>query len=103
MMLKILATELTYQQYPNMTPRKPRQLFVTRSQNLASKVRETFDGMYSTYTGTTNPSTTMKHRQRVLLNLDQEARRRCRRFGELTDDDFPLFLSFDHVSLSLFV
>ena len=95
-MMKMLATEVTSQQYPDMVVSKPRQLFVTRSQNLAFKVKETFDQMYSTHI--LENSRAIEHRQHLLVNADEEERQKCKRFGILTDDEFPLFVSFDHVS-----
>ena len=90
MVMKMLATEMTHQQYPDMMPSKPRQLFVTRSQHLASKVKETFDEMYNSHL--LGISHSPERRQHALVNVDG------RRFGMLTDDEFPLFVSFDHVS-----
>ncbi|KAI0089802.1 hypothetical protein BDY19DRAFT_992766 [Irpex rosettiformis] len=98
MMMKMLATESTFHQYPEMMPSKPRQLFVTRSQNLASKVKESFDGMYQTHIlGSLNPSNANDFRRHALVDADEEEMKKCKRFGELVDDDFPLFLSFDHL------
>ena len=96
MQMRMLAAEVTYQQYSQMSSSKPRQLFVTRSQNLASKVKETFYEMYNTHiSGVSSSSETG---QQLLVNADEENRRECKRFGMLTNDEFPLFVSFDHVS-----
>ena len=99
MVMKILANELTYAQYPDMSEKKPRQLFVTRSQYLATKVKDMYEGMYYAHV---QEGRSVGPSPQALVDADEEVRHGangCQRFGDLNDDDFPLFVSFDRVSL----
>jgi hypothetical protein len=78
---------------------KPRQLFVTRSQNLADKVRESFARLYETHVlgsptsrqDPTNRNTEFNEQITWSAELPSS-------FAALTAEHFPLFMSFDTVS-----
>jgi hypothetical protein len=101
--MKILATECTFAIYPDMMGRKPRQLFVTRSQTLATKMCETYRGMHQAHVPGLVPNSlgVSASRGQRLVDTSEELRRDNKRFGQLSDDDFPLFVSFDRVGVLL--
>ncbi|KAI0693636.1 hypothetical protein BC835DRAFT_1415776 [Cytidiella melzeri] len=96
MVMKMLATECAYAQHPDMMDAKPRQIFVTRSQHLAVKVKETFEETYRAHApGRRSDAPARSSAQRVLVNDDEERADKHKRFGSLDDIDFPLFVSYD--------
>lgn len=107
MLFKILGIERAWQVLGDGSPR-PRQLFVTQSRVLAEKVEEYFSKMsvsLASAARTTKELEELAARKRLqrdqgLVDRDEEVYQ-CgdlpQRFGELKDEHFPLFLTFDHV------
>jgi hypothetical protein len=112
MLYKMLAVEATYLENKDSFTRRPRQLFVTQSRVLAARVKEYYDSLALTLgkvkkggPGNESEPETVKNRgDDVLLagGMDDDGlpHRLPRRFDELEEKDFPLFLSFDQVSTS---
>lgn len=99
MVMKMLAMECTWLQYPEMGE-KPRQMFVTRSPHLATKVGETFFKMLEAHIPGVKLTQKVVTGRRPLIGRDEEEKRRHIRLGDLNDEDFPQFLSYDCVSES---
>jgi hypothetical protein len=107
MLFKMLGLERTWQVHQDSMPR-PRQVFVTQSRMLAGKVEEYFVKMLeSLAAGAQSPKELAKHasigvvRDEGLVDLDDEENWRSdlpKRFSELRDNHFPLFVTFDKVS-----
>ncbi|KAG6867452.1 hypothetical protein C0993_002572 [Termitomyces sp. T159_Od127] len=89
---------------------KPRQIFVTKSRVLASKVEEYFTKLLESLKVTSQSPEDLrklvlaKRNNQVdddnLVDLDDEDKWRSdlpRKFSKLQDSDFPLFLTFDHL------
>jgi len=85
---------------------KPRQVFITQSRVLAERVQEYYFRLaQSLVTGRNDQeeSTNITQGTRVekkLMELDEEDHGQSRlpkKFCELTDDHFPLFVTFDKV------
>ncbi|KAI0935696.1 hypothetical protein AcV5_004043 [Taiwanofungus camphoratus] len=107
MLFKMLGIERSWQACKAVLP-KPRQLFVTQSRVLAEKVQEFFLKLYeSLSTADKSPDELIKiaatrqaQQEQGLVDLDEEIERRGdlpKTFGELKDDHFPLFVTFDHL------
>lgn len=89
---------------------KPRQIFVTKSRVLAGKVEEYFTKLLESLKVTSQSPEELRKlvlakRNQVyddnLVDLDDEDNWRSdlpRKFSELQDTNFPLFLTFDRVS-----
>lgn len=85
---------------------KPRQVFITQSRVLAERVQEYYVRLVQPLAGrrknqeeaaNTTQSTQV---EKQLLELDEEDHSQFRlpkKFSELTDDHFPLFVTFDKV------
>ena len=110
MLFKMLAIQRTWQQYPDMGP-KPRQVFITQSRVLASKVEEYFVKLMSSLeTATYSPEELRKREKDVEQEIefvDQDDNQQWRsdlpdRFSELADEHFPLFITYDRVRISLY-
>ena len=110
MLFKMLAIQRTWQQYPDMGP-KPRQVFITQSRVLASKVEEYFVKLMSSLeTATYSPEELRKREKDVEQEIefvDQDDNQQWRsdlpeRFSELADEHFPLFITYDRVWISLY-
>ena len=105
MLFKMLATQRTWQQYPGMRP-KPRQVFITQSRVLATNVEEYFAKLMSSLeTGAYSPEELRLTEQEIDL-VPQEDNQQWRsdlpeRFSELTDEHFPLFITYDRVRILL--
>jgi hypothetical protein len=112
MLFKMLAQEHFWQQSHgqsrDLMPTRPRQLFVTQSRVLADKVEEHFTKLLHSLrlssNITMNISTLLerkKSREETLLvdrdEVDQWRSDLPKKFSDLTDDHFPLFLTFDKV------
>ena len=100
MLFKILGIERA----ASIIEQRPRQLFVTRSHVLTSRVKNYFMKMKATYDTNTGYSlqTGFTEGDDHLGDVDDEEDKDLpRRFSELTDDHFPLFLTFDTVCLSV--
>lgn len=84
---------------------RPRQVFVTQSRVLADKVEDYFHNAYrvveaETRTASESAARKTSNRDQGMVDKDEEDRHRddlTRRFSELTDDDFPLFITTDYV------
>lgn len=106
MLYKILGMERAWSQHdqiPDATIGKPRQLFVTKSKMLAKKVEEYYCKLAASHGVGHRPA--QQHAE-LLINLDEETGWRKdlpRRFSQLKDDHFPLFLTFDEVNFHDFV
>ena len=101
MLFKILGIEKA----ASIIEQRPRQLFVTRSHVLTSRVKNYFMKMKATYDTNTEyrPQADSTGGNVHLGDVDNEEEDKDlpRRFSELTDDHFPLFLTFDTVCLSV--
>ena len=109
MLFKMLGIERAWKQFPDMWD-KPRQIFVTQSRVLATKVEEYFSKlMLSLETASYSPEELRKMGKNVeqdpgLIDLDDIDQWRPdlpRNFSELTDDNFPLFITYDRVRAEL--
>ena len=110
MLFKMLGIERTWKQYPDMGPR-PRQVFVTQSRVLATKVEEYFAQLMGSL-----EAAAYSHDH--LRTIKQELNRRARlvdqddnehwrsdlpdKFSELSEGHFPLFITYDRVRTSTF-
>ena len=105
MLFKMLGIERTWKQYPEMGP-KPRQLFVTQSRVLATKVEEYFAQLM----GSLEAAAYSHHCLRTIKNelnnrarlVDQDDIENWRsdlpdKFSELSEEHFPLFITYDRV------
>ncbi len=110
MMFKIFGIERAAkaQLHQNMLPRAPRQLFVTQSRVLAGRVEDYYkklsDFLQTAYMS--KDELVKRHRSKKvdedveeLVDLDEEEWHDDlpKRFSELEDKHFPLFLTFDKV------
>ncbi|KAG6331189.1 hypothetical protein ID866_7900 [Astraeus odoratus] len=87
---------------------KPRQMFVTKSRVLRAKVEESFNNLLESLAlGRTREELKLRRAQGIRGQepalIDPMNTLDCRpgtprRFSELTDDDFPLFITFDHLA-----
>jgi len=105
MMFKMLSIERTWQQYPDIGP-KPRQVFVTQSRVLATKVEEYFAKLMSSLeTAACSPKELRaieRDPEQEIEYFDQDDNKQWRsdlpeKFSALRDDHFPLFTTFDKV------
>lgn len=105
MTFKIYGIERTVRARSNELERKPRQLFVTQSRVLANRVKDYYDKLSGqlSASGLPSESTSDDPSQTVpdgLGDPDEEDEWRDelpKRFSELEDRHFPLFLTFDKV------
>ena len=95
---------------------KPRQVFVTKSPCLAANVEDYFKQLMSTFETITHPEahtadaraeqeTEPAEQEEELIGQEYSTRWRSglpERFSELTDEHFPLFVTYDKVQLSSF-
>ena len=107
MLFKMLGIERAWKQFPDMWS-KPRQIFVTQSRVLATKVEEFFSKlMLSLEAASYSPEELRKMGKDVetdteLIDLDDVDQWRPdlpRKFSELTDANFPLFITNDRVGV----
>ena len=107
MLFKMLGIQRIWQQYPDMGPR-PRQLFVTQSRVLASKVREYFAKLMSSLEAAACSPEELRMRERdteqeiEFVDLDDNKQWRSdlpEKFSELRDEHFPLFITYDRVRI----
>ncbi|KAG5351771.1 hypothetical protein C0989_004980 [Termitomyces sp. Mn162] len=108
MLFKMLWIERTFQTNSNDVPR-PRQMFVTKSRVLAGKVEEYFLKLLESLNVTSQSPENLRKlvlakRNQTdddnLVDLDDEDNWRSdlpRKFSELQDSHFPLFLTFDRL------
>ena len=105
MLFKMLGIERTWKQFPEMWDR-PRQIFVTQSRVLATKVEEYFSKlMLSVEAASYSPEELHKmskntEKEMEFIDLDDLAHWRSdlpMKFSELTDEHFPLFITYERV------
>ena len=105
MLFKMLGIECAWKQSSNMWD-KPRQIFVTKSRVLATKVEEYFSQlMLSLKAGSYSPEELQAMGMNIgkemeFIDLDDINQWRPdlpRKFSELTDENFPLFITYDQV------
>jgi hypothetical protein len=105
---KIFGIERAWQNQGCVGPR-PRQLFITKSRLLSEKVeRDYVSLLYSLSTGPDAPLYVRERiqrwnsrRKKMIFNPDDTEAKRDdlpKKFSELRDSDFPLFLTMDTVS-----
>lgn len=111
MLFKMLGIERAWKQFPDMWD-KPRQIFVTQSRILAAKVEEYFSKlMLSLEAASYSPEELREMGKNIekemefidLDDIDQWRPDLPRKFSELTDDNFPLFITYDRVRASRFI
>ena len=109
MLFKMLSIQRTWQQYPDIGP-KPRQVFVTQSRVLATKVEEYFAKLMSSLEAAAySPEelrVTEKDPEQEIEFVDQDDNKQWRsdlpeKFSALRDEHFPLFTTYDQVWTSL--
>ena len=109
MLFKMLSIQRTWQQYPDIGP-KPRQVFVTQSRVLATKVEEYFAKLMSSLEASAYSLEELrmieKDVEQEIEYVDQDDDGQWRpdlpdRFSELLDGHFPLFTTYDRVRISL--
>ncbi|KAI0061021.1 P-loop containing nucleoside triphosphate hydrolase protein [Artomyces pyxidatus] len=109
MLFKMLGMENSWQQNRELRPTRPRQLFVTQSRVLADKVEEYFLKLLQslsiaahTESGISELLERQKNREEGgLVDRDEAVDWRDdlpRRFSELKDSHFPMFITFDKLS-----
>ena len=105
MLFKMLGIQRTWQKNHVMAP-KPRQVFVTQSRVLVTKVEEYFAKLMSSLeAGGYSPEELRMVEKDVdqesdLVNQDDKKQWRSdlpERFSELLDEHFPLFITYDRV------
>jgi len=105
MLFKMLSIHRTWQQYPDTGP-KPRQVFVTQSRVLATKVEEYFAKLMSSLEVAACSLEELrmleKDAEQEIEFVDQDDNKQWRsdlpqRFSELQDEHFPLFTTYDQV------
>ena len=105
MLFKMLGIERTWKQFPEMWDR-PRQIFVTQSRVLATKVEEYFSKLMLSVEAASYSSEELHkmskntEKEMEFIDLDDLAHWRSdlpMKFSELTDDHFPLFITYERV------
>ena len=101
----MVGIECAWKQFPDMWE-KPRQIFVTHSGNLAAEAEKTFlKHMLSVEAASYTPEELRKlseniNKEMEYLDADDMDQRQSglpMQFSELTDDDFPLFITYKRV------
>ena len=109
MLFKMLGIQRIWQQYPDMGPR-PRQIFITQSRVLASKVKDDFAQLMSSHEAAACSPRELRMRERdaeqEMELVDQDDNKQWRsdlpeKFSELQDEHFPLFITYDRVRIPL--
>ena len=107
MLFKMLGIQRAWQQHPDMGP-KPRQVFVTQSRVLATKVEEYFAKLISSLeVAACSPEEIRlieKDIEEEIEYVDQDDNEQWRsdlpeKFSELLDEHFPLFITYDRVRI----
>jgi ATPase subunit of ABC transporter with duplicated ATPase domains len=108
MLFKMLGIQRIWETYPEMGP-KPRQIFITQSRVLALKVEEYFEKLMSSLKAAACSAEELRTRQRDIEQdndlMDQDDNQQWRsdlpeRFSELSQEHFPLFITYDRVWIS---
>ena len=106
MLFKMLGIHRVWQQMGS----KPRQVFVTQSRVLATKVEEYFGKLMSSHEVAECSPKELRERERDVEEeieyVDQDDNQQWRsdlpeRFSELQDEHFPLFITYDRVWMPL--
>ena len=106
MLFKMLGIQRVWQKMGS----RPRQVFITQSRVLATKVGEYFDKLMSSHEAAGDSPQELRARERDVEQeieyVDQDDDRQWRsdlpkRFSELQDEHFPLFITYDRVWVSL--
>ncbi|KAJ7743864.1 hypothetical protein B0H16DRAFT_1889844 [Mycena metata] len=104
MLYKMLLVEADYELAKEEVPETPkrRQLFVTQSRILAEKVEEHFSKLSAGYRPSEKADNLAKAKTSTfaLVDIDDEVNWRSdlpKRYSELTEDHFPLFVTFDRL------
>lgn len=111
MLFKMFGIERAWVQSGCPSPR-PRQVFVTQSRILAEKVEEYFIKFLRSIAGETNTPQHIgdllerwrAHSDRGLVDIEEDVNWRDelpKKFSELSDKHFPLFITVDMVSARL--
>ena len=109
MLFKMLSIQHTWQQYPDLGP-KPRQVFVTQSRVLATKVEEYFAKLMSSLEASAYSLEELRMMEKDVeqeiefVDQDDDGQWRSdlpEKFSELVDEHFPLFTTYDRVRISL--
>lgn len=111
MLFKMLGIQRTRQQSPDTWP-YPRQVFITQSRVLATKVEEYFAKLTSSLEVAAYSPEKLCEMERDIEQeielVDQDDNEQWRsdlpdKFSELLDEHFPLFITFDRVGMSAFL
>ncbi|RDX51441.1 hypothetical protein OH76DRAFT_1481370 [Lentinus brumalis] len=102
---KMLSLERSWVDRFQATMRKPRQLFVTQSRDLVQKVEEYYVQRSEPLLASRSPETSHNltdrtNEESLLVDADEEFLLNAaipKRYGALKDDDFPMFLTYDHL------
>ena len=114
MLFKMLGMELAWDNFRDGLDegfKKPRQVFVTQSRVLAEKVEEYYRKLTESHVAAMRSAEESaqigaqkdKVEDHALVDQDEEELWRGtlpKRYGELQDQHFPMFVTFDHVSLT---
>ena len=110
MLFKMLWIERTFE-LNSSGPTKPRQVFVTKSRLLVEKVEEYFLKLLDSLKTMSQPPQDLKRLSQTrkmkldgekLTNVDDDTNWRDdlpSKFSDLVDSHFPLFITFDRVSV----
>ena len=96
----MIGIEKLYEQMEDVA--KPRQVFVTQSRVLAQRVQEYYQNLVTAASSTSHGAEQAQDEEHVLADLDDED---ASTFGlppsysMLEEKHFPLFLTYDQVSL----
>ncbi|KAI0757678.1 hypothetical protein C8Q80DRAFT_1134850 [Daedaleopsis nitida] len=107
MLFKMLGIERAWESHRETMP-KPRQLFVTQSRVLAEKVEEYFVKLLDSLATASQSATELaqmaarrkQQQEQGLVDRDEEIYWRGdvpKRYGALQEDNFPMFLTYDHI------
>ncbi|KAH9919767.1 uncharacterized protein BXZ73DRAFT_104875 [Epithele typhae] len=107
MLFKMLGMERAWESHRDVMP-KPRQLFVTQSRVLAEKVEEYFVKLLESLATAGHSHTELveiaarkkRQQEQGLVDRDEEIYWRGdlpQRYGELKDEHFPMFVTYDHI------
>lgn len=99
MLFKMINMELAWYHYGGDVALKPRQLFVTRSQHLADRVRESFSRLHETHILSPRPDGPVHSTSSIGADRTSPAwtSEIPDSFDELKAENFPLFISYDKV------
>ena len=109
MLFKILGIERSWNAQRE-TSAKPRQVFVTQSRVLADKVQEYYKRLHDSLSSADKAPEELQamaqsraaQQDQGLVDRDEEIERRSdlpKRYSELSDEHFPMFMTFHQVSL----